>query len=242
MENEFWKPIIGIVGRPDITKDEDLIISVGENYRKAIIKKGGIPILILPPQDIKYEEYRPKDVVRLTAEEKQDLIRMINLCDGIIMPGGHKWYEYDEFICTYAIDHNIALLGICMGMQLMGKIDNNKNNFIGDTTFKNDTILNHDQKEQQYVHKVDIVKDSFLWKIIREDTIEVNSRHNYHIKNSNFFKVVAYSEDGLIEAIELPENNFALGIQWHPEKMIEYDEKADKIFSEFLNKIKKNKS
>ena len=242
MTSEFRKPIIGIVGRPDISKDDDLIISLGENYRKAVIKKGGISILILPPQDIKYEEYRPKDVVRLTDEEKNDLVRMINLCDGIIMPGGHKWYEYDEFICNYAIDHNIPLLGICMGMQLMGKIDNNKNNFIGDTTFKNDTNLNHDQKEEQYVHKVNILKDSFLWEIIQKDTIEVNSRHNYHIKKANFFKVVACSEDGLIEAIELSSNTFALGVQWHPEKMIEYDEKADKIFSEFLNKIKKNKS
>lgn len=238
MENIFKKPIIGIVGRPDITKDEDLIISVGENYRKAVIKKGGLPLLILPPQDIKYEEFRPRDAIRLTDEEKKDLIIMINMCDGIIMPGGHKWYEYDEFICNYAIDHNIPLLGICMGMQLMGKIDNIKSNLIGDTTFKNDTSLNHDQKEQQYVHKVNIDKNSFLGKIIQKDMIEVNSRHNYHIKNANLFKVVAYSEDGLIEAIELPSNNFALGIQWHPEKMIEYDENADKIFDEFIKKTK----
>jgi putative glutamine amidotransferase len=238
MTNISKKPIIGIVGRPDITKDDEMIVGVGEAYRIAVIKKGGLPFIILPPQDIKYEENIPRDIAGLTDEEKKDLIRMINLCDGIIMPGGYKWYEYDIFICNYAIDNNIPLLGICMGMQLMGQVDNIKSNLVGDTNIKNDTIIDHNQKDVQYVHKVNISKGSFLYKILGKDVIEVNSRHNYHIKNVNFFNVVAYSEDNLIEAIELPSNNFALGVQWHPEKMIDYDENADKIFVEFMNKTK----
>lgn len=239
MLNINKKPIIGIVGRPDITKDDDMIMSVGEAYRKAVIKKGGLPILILPPQDVIYEEIRPKELVRLTEQEKDDLIEVISLCDGIILPGGHKWYEYDVFICDYAIENNIPLLGICMGMQLMGQIDNIKSKLVVETNIKKDTTINHNQKDVQYVHKVNIDVNSFLGSILGESAIEVNSRHNYHIEHANLFKVSAHSEDGLIEAIELPANVFALGVQWHPERMIEYDKNAEKIFEKFINRTRK---
>lgn len=42
------KPIIGIIGRPDIVNDNDEVICVWEKTRKAIVRKGGIPLLVLP--------------------------------------------------------------------------------------------------------------------------------------------------------------------------------------------------
>ena len=50
------KPIIGIVGRVRISEDSTSMISCFEDVRKCIIREGGIPILILPNQDIDYSE------------------------------------------------------------------------------------------------------------------------------------------------------------------------------------------
>jgi putative glutamine amidotransferase len=60
----------------------------------------------------------------------------------------------------------------------------------------------------------------------------------YHVTYINNFIVSAYSPDGLIEAIELPDKDFVLGVQWHPEKMVKYDVYANKIIDGFIEKCK----
>ncbi len=234
MLETYNKPIIGIVGRPDITGNDEEVIGVYEHYRKAVIKKGGIPILLLPNQNLIYETTKPREMPKLTIDEKEDLIKVINMCDGLIMQGGSKWYEYDEFICNYAIDMDIPLLATCLGMQIMGKVDNDRNNIDDYATFENDTTIDHFQKGIKYVHQIKIEENTLLSLIIDELHIDVNSKHNRHIKKCNSFKVAAVASDGIIEAIEYPWKKFILGVQWHPEKMIDYDEKADKIFSKFI--------
>ena len=87
-----------------------------------------------------------------------------------------------------------------------------------------------------------IIKDNTkLFSIIGQKTIDVNSRHNYHVQDVSNLKISAYSEDGLIEAVEYTNKDFVIGVQWHPETMLEYDENANKIFDEFINKAKEYK-
>jgi len=51
--------------------------------------------------------------------------------------------------------------------------------------------------------------------------------------------IVAYSDDGLVEAVELPKKKFVLGLKWHPEAMIGYDEGQAKIIRSFIQSCKK---
>lgn len=81
------KPLIGIIGRPDTASDEDAVICVWEKTRKAIVQKGGIPLLVLPTQNLIYEEMRPKDTPKLTDQEKEDLKSAIDCCNGLLIPG-----------------------------------------------------------------------------------------------------------------------------------------------------------
>lgn len=226
------KPIIGIVGRVDVTKDDDKVICIWENSRRSIIKEGGIPILILPPQDIIYEDFSPKDVNDLTDNEKEDLRQVVNMCDGILIPGGFKVYEYDRFIYSYARELDKPILGICAGMQLIARMNDN-------TVEKNDVELDHFKPADNYVHDINIVGGTLLEEIIGQNRIKVNSKHRYHVTNSNNLTVGAYSEDGLIEALEDQERKFVLGVQWHPESMLEYDENANKIFDRFIKECQK---
>lgn len=232
------KPIIGIIGRPDIASDDDKVICAYESTRRAIVKKGGIPILILPNQDLEYVNEKPNEINRLNNEQKEDLIRVLSLCDAILIPGGYKWFEYDEFIYNYALDKDIPILGICLGMQIMAKIDNYKIN--KDTkNILNETSINHRQREEKYVHEVDLVDNTILKSIINKDTINVNSKHNYHIESTNELVISAYSKDGLIEGVEHKNKRFVVGVQWHPESMLEYDIDANKIFDRFINEASK---
>ena len=99
-----------------------------------------------------------------------------------------------------------------------------------------DSGINHNQsRTETYKHKVKILKNSLLYKIIGKEEIEVNSFHNYHVTENHLYNTVAYSEDGLIEAIEYPSNTFNIGVQWHPERMVDYDDSSYKLMTYFID-------
>lgn len=226
--------IIGIVGRPEKSDDGINTIGVVEKIRKAVIAAGGTPIILLPVQNVEYVDMIPREIPELTKEEKEHLKSMINLCDGIIMPGASKLYEYDFYIYGYAYEKNIPILGICAGMQLMGIYDNN-----GSALKEINSKINHRSKDN-YVHNIAIDMSSPLYNIYGLSTFKVNSLHRYMVDNVVDLKVAARSEDGIIEAIYDPKKDFVVGVQWHPEKMLEYDNKQIKLFKAFIEASRKS--
>ena len=71
--------------------------------------------------------------------------------------------------------------------------------------------------------------------------MEVNSYHHQAIKDlASELKVMAVSEDGLIEAVESPVRNFLWAVQWHPEFSYKRDENSRKIFRMFVENCKLN--
>ena len=147
---------------------------------------------------------------------------LIDMCDGIIFQGGDDFEEYDLEALRYIYLINKPVLGICLGMQLMGVI------FGG----KMIDIKNH-KKNLAYVHEIKINRTSMLHNIYKSDTIKVNSRHKSVI-NKTTLKVSGISQDGFIEALEDSNKKFFVGVQWHPESMIEYDKKQNNLFEYFI--------
>ena len=149
---------------------------------------------------------------------------LINLCDGIIFQGGDDFEEYDLSALKYIYEIDKPVLGICLGMQLMGVL------FGGELI----DIDNH-KKKLYYAHNVTINKNSILYNMFKTNNIKVNSRHKSVIKNTKL-KVVGISNDGYIEAIEDSNKKFFIGVQWHPENMISYDDKQNNLFKYFIKK------
>ena len=222
------KPIIGIIGNSDISTKEKNTICVFDNYRKAIIKYGGVPILILPPQLVNYEN---DEVGHLTNLDIEILNLQLKLCDGFVLQGGTRRFEYHTYICEYANKNKIPLLGICMGMQTMCNYNNDNKNILNENEM-------HKSPDLDEVHEIIINKDSNLYKIIGQEKFIVNSNHNFHVPNSGSYKAAGLSDDNLIEAVE-KEGYFSIGVQWHPEKKYE-SVISNKLFTSFIEACKKD--
>ena len=88
------------------------------------------------------------------------------------------------------------------------------------------------------MHLVNIEKNSELYKIFK-DKIYVNSRHLFKLDGVyKPFRVVAKSDDNVIEAIEyIDDSHFVIGVQWHPEDL----ENMEGLYNYFLKEVLKRK-
>ena len=195
------KPIIGIV-----TRLENNMHKINKSIIDNITKCGGLCLGIINEERYSYE---------FLDRDKLIIDNILKICDGFVIPGGSTESYLDKYIIEYATKNNIPILGICLGMQEMSSF------------LDLEEVSNHN-KSNRYVHKVNIDKNSLLYKIFKKD-IYVNSRHNYKIKNLNSYKAVGSCLD-VIEAIERDDNTFNVGVQWHPE-----DIDNEELFDYFIN-------
>ena len=68
---------------------------------------------------------------------------------------------------------------------------------------------------------------------------EVNSYHHQAVKTpADVVEVMAFSEDGLVEAVSVKNKKFAVGVQWHPEFSYEVNEDSRKLVQAFVDACK----
>jgi len=88
-------------------------------------------------------------------------------------------------------------------------------------------------------HTVEIKEGTLLEKIFEVKELQVNSFHHQAVKDLGKGLVVsAFSPDGIIEAIEHTNHPFCVGVQWHPEGMVEVHKEQLKLFEAFVNAAK----
>lgn len=233
------KPMIGVLPLYDKEKASYWMLP---GYMKGIEDAGGIPI-ILP----------------LTTDA-DSILRISNTFDGFLFTGGHDinpelYGEEAEDVCGEMCNERDIMeailfkqvaeldkpaLGICRGLQLF-------NVLLGGTLYQDIptqlsvTTINHKQKPpySEPVHNVYIAKDTLLYRILQTDSLRVNSYHHQGIKNiSEQLLPAANAEDGLIEAVVMPNKRFILAVQWHPEFNYKFDDNNFKLFLEFVRACK----
>ena len=94
----------------------------------------------------------------------------------------------------------------------------------------------HKQKSHlsEKCHPIYIKRNSIIYEIFGDNYI-VNSGHHQSIKEMpQDLKITSISPDGIIESIEMINKPFVIGVQWHPEMMTSYDEKALNLFKKFI--------
>jgi putative glutamine amidotransferase len=152
-----------------------------------------------------------------------------------------KWVnpERDDFeikLVTTAIELDQPVLGICRGMQLLNvALGGTLCQHIGDE--KPGTLEHFDvPRLRQAVHGLEIFPNTRLSKIAGPALHQhVNSAHFQAIETPGRNAAVsAVAPDGTIEAIEIPDHRFAVGVQWHPEEL-PGNAFSEALFAEFLD-------
>ena len=89
------------------------------------------------------------------------------------------------------------------------------------------------------VHEVEVLEGTLLYDIIGSGRIGVNSYHHQAIKAlADGMESMAFSDDGLVEAVCMPGKRFIVGLQWHPEFLYATDESSRKIVRAFVESMR----
>ncbi|BCG59431.1 gamma-glutamyl-gamma-aminobutyrate hydrolase family protein [Paenibacillus sp. URB8-2] len=233
------RPMIGVLPLYDKNKESYWMLP---GYMKGIEDAGGIPIMLPLTSDIEI------------------ITKIANRFDGFLFTGGHdvnpKIYgENVEDICgemcnerddmettlfKHVVDLDKPAFGICRGIQLF-------NALLGGTLYQDiPTQLRSEVEHNQAppftkpVHNVYIEKGNPLYHIIQTESLKVNSYHHQGIKKlSEQLLSIAEAEDGLIEAVIMPQKKFILAVQWHPEFNYKLDDYNFRLFKEFVTSCEK---
>lgn len=228
-------PVVGITTAHNLELD---CFFCRKTYVEAVIKKGGGVPLLLPPV------------------QNETLLKIyVDLIDGLLLSGGgeiHPVYfgeephwkleevsperDYFEVMLTRSVlEANKPILGICRGIQVLNVV-------LGGTLYQDlqtqlPNSLQHQQKApRKYpTHKIKIRENSYLAQVLGTTILQVNSLHHQAIKDvAPGLQVVAWAEDGVVEAVESFSYPFVLGVQWHPEAMGEDNEHTASLFRAFV--------
>lgn len=217
-------------------------VVMNQRYYEAVAAAGAAPVLIPLLDDI--------DALRATYEA----------CAGIMIPGGVDMDPgtYGEApherlgrvdpardrvelqLTRWAIEDRKPLLGLCRGLQVI-------NVAAGGTLYQDldaqlDGAIRHDYFptfgfDRDYVsHDVAVAPASRLRSLVEIDQLPVNSMHHQGVKKLGAGLVVsALAPDGLIEGIESSNGHFMVGVQWHPESLVDHDTGMRRLFSTFIS-------
>ncbi|MDO4961888.1 MAG: CTP synthase [Eubacteriales bacterium] len=217
---------IGLVGK--YVQLHDAYLSVAEALRHAGYANGS-------HVDIKWI-----DSETITEENVGEVIKD---CAGIIVPGGFGNRGIEGMICTanYCRVHNIPYLGICLGMQVAvisfaryvtGLADANSREFNPDSANK---VIDFLPDQNDEVAKGGTLRLGAYPCVIKEGTqmykcygsAEISERHRHRYEFNNDFRRLLNDtgliisgtspDEYIVETIEIAENDFYIGVQFHPE-------------------------
>jgi len=190
-------------------------------YVNAVQRAGGLAI-VLPPDE--------------AAVADPDVL--LDRVDALLLAGGADidpasygaephpetrgtWPERDAFeiaLARRALERDMPVLGICRGMQLLnvalgGSLDQHLPESIEDSV--------HRSVAGTFgTHRVRLAPATLACAAAGTEGLLVMSHHHQGVERlGRGFEVSGWSEsDEIVEAIELPDKRFALGVVWHPEE------------------------
>lgn len=220
-------PLVGVTTwrrRLDTFYGPDMLMTLSTSYTDAMVEAGLTPVLIP------------------AALESEEAARFVDVVDGLLISGGddvHPETYHSEPTVSRGIDADVdrfeialidaarsagkPVLAICRGLQIL-------NVAMGGTLSQEVTseggvhqlITKETDPEEMYTwrHIVRFEPDSIIGRLYGAGEAKVNTLHHQGIDRlASDLIVEGRSDDGLIEAARCRGDWWALGVQWHPEKM-----------------------
>ena len=232
------KPMIGVVPLYD---DERQSMWMLPGYFEGLRRAGAIPVML--PMNLSEEDFRQ---IRTSFA-------------GFLLTGGHdvdpaRYHERRLPVCgdpcperdalealvfKYCYADDWPLLGICRGNQFI-------NVMMGGTLYQDlpsqyegsgDVQVQHvmERPYDRVQHRDHVLRGTPLWQLLHKREIGVNSYHHQGIRElADGLKPMAVAEDGLVEAVYVPDHYFIWGVQWHPEFSYRTDPDSAAIFKAFV--------
>ena len=231
------RPIIGISGSHN---PEETLFSIRENYMNAVLRAGGIPVLL--PE----------------VADAETVSALLDAIDGLLLAGGgdvRPSYFGEEpipacgapddlrdtfelQIIPEAVKRQMPIFGVCRGIQVLAVA-------LGGTLIQAietqrgiaKSVHSQEPPYSEPVHTVHFEENGLFASITGVSSMRTNSMHHQAVRDPGAHLVVeAYSEDGIIEAVRGKDDDSILAVQFHPEFLAENSEQAARIFSHFVKK------
>jgi putative glutamine amidotransferase len=233
-----FRPAIGIT--LDFSKQDPEQFALRDDYVRSVEAAGGLPLVLAPG--------RPEDAA--------DLLSRVS---GLMLTGGgdvdpqvygeapHATIgrvipERDAFemaLCRQALARRMPVLAICRGQQVLNVATGGT--LVQDIPSQLAGAKDHDPDTERWAvaHQVNILPGTRLRAILGTDTVAVNSFHHQAVKDPGRGVVVsARAEDGVVEGIEVPEQPFVVGVQWHPEAFWDHGREFQPLFAALVEASK----
>lgn len=219
------RPRIGLTLQRHLGEGPVPVVVQNVAYFDAIIRAGGVPVGIPVVDDV--------EVAMAVADS----------CDGVLLPGGpdvdpaqygmtvaqgcHVQIapgnddRVELALAEWALATDVPMLAICRGLQVL-------NVLLGGSLWQDVQVegatsrahVDPSRPRSAPAHVVRIEPGTLLSSLVHADALEVNSIHHQGIRRLGAGVTASgWSEDGLVEAAEVPGATFCLGVQWHPEEM-----------------------
>jgi putative glutamine amidotransferase len=227
------------VGIPYRTRNEELTGDFGkiESYVSAVRMAGGEPVIIS------------------LGRSREELKKLVGTLDAVVLSGSpadvdpslfhalrhpktnhaDPYRDRTDFaLLEYAFAEQKPVLAICFGIQSL-------NVFLGGSLVQDipseiGAAVEHEWEDEQGApetfHPIRIDRDSMLARIAGAKEVRVNSSHHQSVfEPGRNLRIVARSKDQVVEAVEWTgDSNWVMGVQWHPERMVEKDALAQSLF------------
>ncbi len=210
-------------------------MALGLSYMRAVEIAGGLPVVV-PPIAV------------------DSIGSLLDNLDGVLLSGGPDihpdsygesphpelgptWPDLDVTelaLARQAVAHDVPVLAISRGAQALnvargGTLFQHLPERFGRTTPHTLSVAG-----QPTAHQISIDPGSTLHEALGETDLEVNSYHHQSASGlGRGVRAVAWAPDGVIEAVEVPERRFAIGVQWHAESMTDAPPQL-KLFRAFV--------
>ena len=205
--------------------------AAGRHYLAAVWAAGGVPVL-------------------LPWQQRQPGLEPLPRLDGLLLTGGgdvapalygqaphprlgtvlEPRDEAELALVRWAREHDLPTLGICRGAQVM--VVAAGGTLVQDIPSQLPGAVCHKGEGEpgRVPHDVRLAAGSLVHHVLGADTVTVNSTHHQCAEKLGDLVATAWSQDDLVEAVELPAARFMLGLQWHPEDLWETDPQQLRVF------------
>lgn len=241
------RPNIGITPDLGTTRSEHPVpqYELKVAYADAVFKAGGVP-MVLP-----------------YAEDPSWVDAYLDRISGLLVTGGafdippeaygetaregmgptkHSRTAFETALMRGALARDMPVLGVCGGMQLLNVVLGGT--LVQDIRRELPDTKDHEQKHDrtQPHHPVEIKEATLLAELFGKGQVMVNSTHHQAVNRLGEKLVVSgVSPDGVVEAIEAPSHTFAVGVQWHPELLLQTVPLHFGLYRAFINKARESR-